>query len=373
MGDGVGALAAITALIGLVLCLKDTRHRGLVVFIFPLLFAILMCAQKANFTRNMMVALPFVCIAAGYGISRLRNAPRYVSIGAALLILALPIHDSWKVREGALTVEESRRAAMTWLQEQPKEIDRAISGQLQFPSWIYRQPGVVRFSEERLSPLDLYLDGYDQIIVRSDAYRSARGAIVDSLKELPGKSGTQRVVHNPAISILTFRTGPELEASLLQHGTSAESERIDCLVASPQPSCLKVIAPPNPEEPYAWITKRVTRLSFSDYEGVILQAGNPTTAIALSIRTPWPDQELEVITPTARHIFSFSPEQVGEWREIAIPLSSPRDLQAGLILRVRSIHSPKARGIGEDPRRLGLAIRSARLVSSPPSELPSTP
>lgn len=74
--DGVGLVTAAVALFGVLLVATRPNWRRIIAFAFPILFFTLMVFQRANFTRNMIVFVPFVPIFAALVLSELYRALR---------------------------------------------------------------------------------------------------------------------------------------------------------------------------------------------------------------------------------------------------------------------------------------------------------
>lgn len=127
--DGVGLLALILLAVSFVLTILQTRSpravsseklRAAIVALFPILYFAFMCTQKANFTRNMHVLIPFIAISAMAGAQSLSAyLGRYSALAqrAALLIVCLPllIWSTLPARSDALSIAESRLALVEYL------------------------------------------------------------------------------------------------------------------------------------------------------------------------------------------------------------------------------------------------------------------
>lgn len=94
--------------------------KRIIVAAFGVLYFAFMCSQKANFTRNMLVLIPFVAIAAMAALEKLSSlAGRYSTItqqlGILLCTLPLLIGGALPKRAAALNVQETRKELINYL------------------------------------------------------------------------------------------------------------------------------------------------------------------------------------------------------------------------------------------------------------------
>ena len=203
LGWGFLVLAA-AGIVGLI----SARQRSSgIALVFPLCFGLLMCMQKANFERNMLVIVPFLGIFAAVGISalisRFRPASRstFLIIGPALLCSVQPFIHALEMRRQVLDLPESRRTLESVLEEYSvRGLSIAVAGQLQMPPRIYSLPGVVRVDQNRL---DTDVRTKFDVLAAEGPFQFPSPV----LKDIPGEPGPQRVRKNPHIMIFSTREG----------------------------------------------------------------------------------------------------------------------------------------------------------------------
>lgn len=201
--DALGYLALFLCVVALVFILIRRRAEYVLFAVFPALFFLLMIEQRANFTRNMLVILPYVAIFAVIGARELmRNR---ASITSPLIFAAClqPFLLSFGIRSSQQAPVESRRTLESLLQEsRPPYSDIAIAGQLQLPSSVFRIPGAGGINQDTESGLSLSMKGYDLVVVNSLGLTNPQGAsLLEEVKKIDGVSGKQRIVENPEIHI----------------------------------------------------------------------------------------------------------------------------------------------------------------------------
>jgi len=325
--DGVGLIAGVVALIGLIPALRIPHRRGIVFLAFPLLFLVLMSAQRANFTRNLLVLIPIAAILAAVGAAWLTRIIRIPGAGAGiatgvlgLLVLALPARDALGVRRELTDVVESRQELMAWLDAHPISGDTAVAGELELPRSFFNRPGLIRMGQSQMDAAQLYAAGFDRVVVDS----TWSGTGVRELLNLPGEAAPQRVVENPAIRVLELTEGGSTPPLITCTGPDG-------------------CTPREVGEDHAWLSRRRGTLIF-----------RPTShGEELEVMSPWAGQVISIGGTT----ISFTEEEAGMWKRFgrAVPGEA---LTRGVPVQVTKIFSPAARGVSSDERRLGVAFRT---------------
>ena len=80
--------------------------------------------------------------------------------------------------------------------------------------------------------------------------------------------------------------------------------------------------------------------------------------------TPWIGQKITFSIADWSQEVSFSAEQIGSW--VDIELTVPLDkfaLVSSIKCEISEVHSPWARKVGPEMRRLGVAIKGEALIS----------
>lgn len=348
LSDGIGVSAAVLALVGGSWLSVYDRRALLLLLAFPLPYATLMIAQKAHFTRNMVVIVPYAATLAGVGIAALvttvKDRRRQHMLATMLTTVALwPIaSSSYSMLRNSTQLHDSRDAAVNWITEHTQSAtttDIAVAGSLQLPIATFALRGVDAFNPLKLSTAQLLQAGYEYIVIPSDM------ALLDAelseiITSIPGEPWPQRIPSNPAISIL--RAKPS--------GIDRAARRV--------PSSLTFIAgnkrlwpicPSTTREEYCWITSRVTELLIPALPGPGI----------FEIRSPWPDQTVTITDTHGGLLASTKLTDTPSWDTLPIP-ASPSGQARTVILTISQVHSPQSRGINSDTRRLGIAVRNGR-------------
>ena len=333
--DGIGWLATSCALVGSIAFFKRDRERAIVFGVFPLAYCALMIMQRANFTRNMVVMIPYLAVYAAYAFNHLQSSVRRSARDSALLglvalcILALPLARSAVIIRDSLYRGDSRDALFVWFKNiRQVDEDVAIAGQLQVPWELLNLPGVDSFDFSKTPLESLITRGYRHVIIPS-SHASLLSSAYEVEWRTAGDETPQRIPNNPSLTIAK----PQASATIVATETLAftnDNGRVT-------PLC-----PPSGEG-HCWIQSSVTRAS-------IPSSAKPTT---IEVMSPWQRQHLRLTTTNGQEIVSAPLEQAGAWMTISIPPLTSEEL----LIHVSQIHSAASQGIGKDSRRLGIAIR----------------
>jgi hypothetical protein len=349
LDDGVGIAPALLAFVGLVAISRQRDRVAMVFLAFPFAYAGLMIMQKANFTRNMIVLVPYVAVLGALGlraiVSRIsRQELRAVMYFAlAALSLVQMTHTSMNTIAEAVQHRDSRDTLATWLtQEQLRDYEIAVAGPLQIPFHLFALPGVDSFDPEVSSAALLAQRGYDYIVTPKNIAISEQLQQVLPLETtIAGATSPQRVPENPAISI--FRVPPETIRTLASEAPAKLSLTVTGSGLSPV--C------PNSSESYCWLSNRITTLEFSP-------TISPPRSFILEAMSPWAAQTMSVVTGQGKELAAIALDTPGKWSTLHLTIPSelaPSELP--LRIRVTRISSPSSRGSSNDSRRLGVALR----------------
>lgn len=356
----------ILGLFGITLLVRRDARRSLVAFIFPLLYVGEMALQKTNFVRNMLIAIPFLSLGTAAYFLRLTEIKfssgwiGKIIIGySALVILVQPLNAALRERSKILERAESRSMVDAWIAKHhhtPVEI--AIAGNLLLPPAVYRRPGVSVFDAAKLDLRALYLDGFELVVLPTRSMitpsRLPGLELFTSEQVFPGSLEAQRIVANPAVTILRAVAAADGAEILAVDTTMAECAH--CRIRfDPDPlnTTLRCSAPPSTED-YCWTTTRVGLLSFPP--------NARASAISLSLMSPWPGQQMILLADKWRYSINFKPEDTGHWKDVSFEIPRGAANSGELRVLVKENHSPQQLRISTDPRRLGVAIRSFAVV-----------
>jgi hypothetical protein len=228
---GVAALGAAFMLIN-----PMARRRSWLLVIFPVLYVAAMSRFSLSYVRNMIVAMPFLAIIAGFvidsvvvqlltmargfGVSipmsqsrRLLGVLRWVLVGAALLFVAWePLRISWEY-SNHMADPDSRTLAWNWMQEKMRQGDR-FAAELH-PWQVQDWPDVLPFDVERpndkqqltLRPPEWYAaHGYKYVVLNGDLVDKDRDPtnwpLYKKLTEVKHFPGDKEGSKGPTISVL---------------------------------------------------------------------------------------------------------------------------------------------------------------------------
>ncbi len=336
--DGVGWLASAFAAVGCAALVQRNRQQAIIFASFPLAYCALMFMQRANFTRNMVVIIPYMAVLAAYAFSLLAPPKRGSSLDAtlrsliAICLLALPCARSAVIIRDAMWRGDSRDALFVWFTtaRQPLE-DVAVAGQLQIPWEILNLPGVDSFDISKTPLENLGMQGYGHIIIPS-SYSSPLPTSYEVEWRSAGDERPQRFPQNPAITIVKpLRSAMVNNTDVVTF--TREGERLI-------PSCA-----PSREE-HCWIQAIATpaRIPGSSASGT------------LKVMSPWRGQRLQITTSNGDEILSTPLDETNEWTDVPIPPLASRGGDTEVLIRITQVHSPASQGTGKDTRRLGIAI-----------------
>ncbi|MCB0311067.1 MAG: hypothetical protein KDD42_07520, partial [Bdellovibrionales bacterium] len=381
--SAVGVVVAVLGGIGTLYMLAKLKARSAVVAAFPLLYFIMMSLQVANFTRNMLVIIPFVALAASVLVYEIvckgvnNAAKRAVILTAIFAVLVFnPVRDSWAIRQ-QISPTDSRKKLGEWLRQESNsnrdmaDRDIAVAGQLQLLPELYELTGVSRFNQTKVSVTELYLDGFDLIAVgprRADQEElsSFDRSLQHHLMSFKGKSAYSRIVRDPQIEIFALDASglsPEdfldrfkdlvPDKSGLSHSfIMSQGQLNSCAREGEELNSLE-------QEGHCWINSRAEQIIIRDMDG----RRERREAISFETMSPWDSQKLELYYREKEKWVSlggFEGFVPGQWMNVRIglpdALQSEGEIQ--LVAVIRQVHSPSSQGTSSDARRLGIAIRS---------------
>ena len=341
--QAIGPVASAFGVVGMFVLLARPKKATFMLLTFPLLYFVLMAAQKANFTRNVLVLIPFLCVfsvAVMHLILETLEVSLLARIGAlaAFVLVAgfYPVRMSLAARVPVLP--ESRRDVMTWLAaEQASSLQSTgLAGVLQFPADAYRTSGVSRIEGKTFAGSALWLDGFERVVVPQEDAASLEGMYLPE-RMFEGITGEQRIVQNPAMSALRAKGWNDVRTAL------APAIPVLNLDAAGAPVCR-----PSPGEDYCWTSTRAVRIA----SGAVPEEGLP---LKFSVMSPWPGQRLLLLAGEWSQAIELVP---GQWTEVTATVPHGAAVSEGGVTAVLSVVDvPALRGASTDKRRLGMAVR----------------
>ena len=356
-GQGSGVVVTIAGLAGALLLLLSRRRAPYLVLFFPVLFGLLMVNQRIAFFRNMFALLPFFAIAAAWLIER---AAHHLSrqpwlpertgawLGPTLVVLlaaqpAVGAFDVWQITR---TRPESRRLVSTWLAENTApDVETAVAADLQLPWPDYALPGVTSFRSDQLAdPVELFLNGFDRIVVGPFTERrlpEAAKPLLQVQEVFPGVLEAWETLRNPQATIY------DLSATLARAGEVRARVADDVRYVVTDGA----------------VRTRLARLVLDTEEMTEAVGGN--RLLTLDLRTPWPSQSCRLELPGWQSADLCAGLQPNEWmaRSVEIPtdaLTAEGSLWIAVTHVRRDPDAPRDRG----DQRVGLEV-AVQTVSAP--------
>jgi hypothetical protein len=358
--EGIGLVGLASAMTGIALCARINLPLCVVIFSFPVLFFALMVGQKANFTRNMIVVIPFFSIGCGvlsgfcvdrYKLNLKKIGTKWIAAALACGLMIQPLYIALAQRwHDSSRQTDSRLQATEWLhanQGSSGTIDQvALDGSLWMPPFVTyvdglaqdSLAGITRIHGELPSVAQLFNQGFDRLVTHTRVAQSLPNGLTTKSVEFSGTLEPQRVVNNPAISVVQLSHNT-LSQELLSSSDLPSYEFVSLKennIASPKPS--------TNSESHTWIEHRLTRLKLP--EG--------TTHLRFQAMSPWDGQVIVVRNESM--LIQLEPTPPAIWRNYSVALPAGVNKNS-FVLSVSKIKSPQAEGLSSDTRRLGLAIR----------------
>lgn len=369
--SALGMAATVVGILGFIYLLVNSKRERIILAAFPILFSVLMLSQKTNFTRNMLVVIPFLAITAAMLSEWIaqrfpKSAGTFCFVLIALLIVEpcfKSINQYWSLRE---TAPDTRLQADQWLQNnQAILLDTALSGELLMPYSSYTRPGAQRFDPENETAEKLYLAGFDQVVTKA----SLRSNIIpiDTVAVFPGEKEKQRIIMNPHVQIFKLSVPKDYTAIKSTIDSSLTYSIFppllfpgrDRLPEIPSLTCYRdpetTLKPSN--EGHCWLRFRFSKIALEEPAFFNSVKGSEAT-LELEVMTPWPKQSLVLSANEWKSEDLLAGIDPGVWKvlKVAVPLKTVKE-SGGIYAHVAQVHSPKSQGINDDERRLGVALK----------------
>jgi 4-amino-4-deoxy-L-arabinose transferase-like glycosyltransferase len=338
--DALGVLALAFAILGIFFLVAKNRRQAALLLVFPVLYFLLMITQRANFTRNMLVIIPFVAILAGFGIAAITRFwnNKFSKVLMAIAILAIVyLPASWTLQYQNKISEqtESRRQLGEQLPTIINDGEAAIDGELQMPTSQLSRSTIVAIHAS--SPQELFNSGFSHLAVSSSS--KIGDWKLTPLKSLAGEEKPQRIPNNPAIEIYALND-PSLKESAINNAWSETPAIVVSAMPDQKVSCNvkdKNYLDDLGDHKLAWTDKRAIKISIQD-------------GASVKLLSPWPNSTIEIYQKNNPTPISQSSLEAGKWFTFIPPAPGEYLVYSNIVA------SPKNMGVNDDQRRLGLAI-----------------
>jgi len=349
---GTGLIALIFSIIGTYSLIKNKFKLSLITLIFPILFLTLMINQKTNFTRNMIVLIPYFSILTAFGLKRIYDLNyKFKNLLAPLILLQPLILSIILITNISFQKPESRTLASSFIiNNLNSNSNIALDGELQLPLLIKYTDGkkknifnkVTRFDPNKNLNFDFINNGFTHLVT-SNIYKND-SSFFKLIKSFDGSIKEQRIVKNPLINIYQFQVSSDLinftstnfdiikENSNLSYNTSKGFE--NC------PESLK-------EDTSCYLNKRFNWISTNNFL-------KNNQSIEIDFFSPW-ENKLKLITSEK----VFTPILTTD-KKVIFDIKDTSLLSNGFIIYVENIFNPKHILNSEDDRELGVLIKNIK-------------
>lgn len=363
-------LPALIFSIGVLYLAKKNPKAFLIFLAFPVLYFTMMVFQRANFTRNMIVIVPFVALAASMTLGEFlklvvkSERGKFISlVGGALIMLTLPFQRGVTEAINAANFLDSRDEGdkiLSSLAEEKKEA--AISGALQFSPNSYKRPGARVIDETKIDIDKLYQDGFDSLVLGTKISDETL-PFLKLEKHIGGNKAPQRIVTNPEIffwtlsdkmaeRVLGSETLSSYTVSLTSNPSEAEGPRDEYY------GCKE----PDLGEEHCWVRGRLSPLNLLPPFPIVRGSGAGTfITMTFIVRSPWDEQVFSLRTSNQVYAQKLSSSEGFQEVSFRIPADEMISSRENLIVGAAIIHSPRDFGINKDGRRLGIAIKGLKI------------
>jgi hypothetical protein len=357
--EALGICFSFAALMGVILMLIRKNRLFITFLSFPLLYFLMMVMQRANFTRNMLVILPFLFIAAAFAIYKFleylkfnRNKICFFSAAFFILSSGQPLSVALIDKNRILNRTESRAVFTKWAFEEDKStLQTAISGDIQAASQIpLNLKNYTTFDPATENIYSLWLKGYDRVILGPENYANFPLEYLKLIKAFPGLKEKQRIMENPRIEVYEILSDKFPQDKLIAELEKCPECHVSCEKAAGGFSC----KPKKGQEKYIWMNKRLTVLELPGLNEMIKQKGEKQ--ITFEVMSPW-DNKIGIYPMRENNPMVLNTP--GSWNKVSLSIHQNDLISADTILVFTgNILAPYKQGKSPDKRMLGMALKS---------------
>ena len=340
--------------------LRFSTNKYLLVLVFPLLFMILMIFQKANFTRNMLMALPFFCIFASIGISKLlwnisknknikKSSIVYISSILILLFFLQPFIQTILLENKVLKLNDSRTKVSSWVRDNysiNKNI--LISGQLELEHDVFNLPNVIKIDQNL--PFENFYNKSSNYLILPNHVKSNNDNLFTKYLKFKGqkKDPLNRLYVNPNVTIYKQIPITKLDKNVLRQAATLTPQHIKIT----QTKNYNVLTCSNQEttKDECWLTSKLNKISLNNI------ATSDKTLI-ISYTSPWKNQKVWALVQD--DLIDITCNNLESWKVCKKEIKLPKDkIKSGYIyIAINKLISPKYANFSSDERFLGITIK----------------
>ena len=338
---------------------KSSINKHLITLFFPILFFLLMIFQKANFERNMLMALPFLCIFASIGLIRIfeiiiKKNENNISLLKKIIPLFIflffiqSLVQSLISEKQVLNIKDTRSDVSKWIRKN-NSLNHNIftSGQLELEPDIFKFTNVGKFDEKTPFTV-LYNKGGNYVILPKYIKNNER-ELYKKILSFKGQKKDQnnRLYLNPNITIYEQTPITDLGINKLKE------------IANDIPTNFKIVQNKNYNKLYCdtidnqecWLTSKISKIS-------VKNIATSEKILKISYLSPWENQRVWVVLNDA--LKEISCDNLKPWKEVCEKeITLPKDkIKSGYIyIVIDKLTSPKLAHFSSDERLLGILIK----------------
>jgi hypothetical protein len=332
--QGLSLVVVLTSIIGLVVMFKTERRKTFILALFPVVYFLLMIDQRTNFTRNMLVVIPYLALFACIGVSFLFRRLQIAQLILALTLLITVAPKTFAYLNTTKLLKESRNDLLPEIKSNPN-LEYAIDHRLQVASNILNESNV---SEAPLQTSEfLYLKGFDKYAQMS--------------------SSPERIIKNPTINLINLNESiftPELKRDL------ANRNQLDTAVLTLKDDKFTYS---NASGDLCWLNTRLGSIQLKDLTNAPGFSGiNGVISVNIKLFSLWDQDSVKISFSDFLADIPIEKLEGGKEKEITLnlPYQELKDQQGFYISfnKIRRPSNPTEPDKIRDSRRLGLAILS---------------
>ena len=338
---------------------KSSINKHLITLFFPFLFILLMIFQKANFERNMLMALPFLCIFASIGLIKTlefitrknENNTLLLKIIISLFIFLFfiqPLFQTLISEKKVLSIKDTRSDVSAWVRKNNSlNYNIFTSGQLELEPDIFKYTNIGRIDEK--TPFSTLYNKGGNYVILPKYIKNNEQRLYKKILSFKGqkKDPNNRLYLNPNIIIYKQIPITDLDISKLKE------------IANETPTNFKVIQNKNYNKLYCdtndnqecWLTSKINKIS-------VKNIATSEKILKISYLSPWENQKVWIVlNDTLKEI---SCDNLEPWNGICEKeITLPKDkIRSGYIyIIIDKLISPKLAHFSSDERLLGIIIK----------------
>ncbi len=345
--SAIGIIPFVCAIFGGLYLILKKGKLGILILAFPVLFITLMIFQKTNFTRNMLMAIPFICIFSGIGLNIIfKNVPSFFPKMFLLFLFFLQVFAQSMVQESntVYAPKDSRIKVSKWITENAT-IDYNIfcSGELDFLQNIYNLPNVAQISQK--SSQDIFYNNGANFLVLPTHIKNQFPYLFKKEKSFDGflKDKENRLYVNPSITIYKAVSPFLLTPTNIK---VIANKRNDIKISKG----LKAHLNCNESIKDCWVQSRISKIVLPE------NFKKDFSTLNISYITPWKNQKVKVLVEN--NLIDISCINLKPWEKCNNEITIPKkDSLRDIYLIVDKLISPSQAGFSDDKRFLGIMLK----------------